>query len=100
MDQTSIIRDFDTHIGRSHCQFYNQLYVGITDNVEHRLFDEHNVSHDKQWWIYSPADTEDVARAVERHYLDLGMRGNLEEGSGNGNSRYVYCYVIAPNTVE
>lgn len=53
-----------------------------------------------QWWIYSPADTEDIACRVERHYLDFGMRGGPGGGNGDGKAIYVYCYVITRYTIE
>lgn len=33
------------------------------------------------------------------HYLEFGMKGG-PGGSGKGDSKIVYCYVITPYTVE
>lgn len=39
-----------------------------------------------------------VARAVEKHFLDKGMKGG--GGGGDDNSDKVYAYKIANHTVE
>lgn len=100
MTYEKIINDFDNHIKRSGCKFYNEFYIGITSDVEERLFGQHRVDRAKQWWIFSPADNENVAREVEKHYLSFGMKGGSGGGSGNGDCNIVYCYVITPYTVE
>lgn len=100
MTYEQIIRDFDEHIKKSYRQSYDEFYIGITLDIERRLFQDHRVEREGQWWIYSPADTEDIARRVERHYLDFGMRGGTGGGNGDGNVIYVYCYVITRYTIE
>lgn len=72
--------------------------MGITNDVERRLFTEHNVQKDDQWWIYRDAIDKSTARRVEEHYLDKGMKGDT--GGGTDDSTYVYCYEIPRNTVE
>lgn len=100
MKYEQIIRDFDAHINKSGRYTYGDFYVGITNNVERRLFEEHRVPREGHWWIYSPADSECIAREVEKHYLDCGMHGSFGGGKGDGSANIVYCYVISPNTVE
>lgn len=63
-----------------------------------RLFEEHHVDKDNSWWIYTTASTTEDARAVEEHYLKLGMRGG--SGGGTKRSNMVYCYVVTPTTTE
>ena len=100
MTYDRIVHDFDSHIRKSGCQYYNEFYIGITNDVDTRLFGQHRVNKDKQWWIFSPADNEEIARDVEKHYLEFGMKGGPGGGSGKGDSKIVYCYVITPYTVE
>ncbi len=100
MTYENIVSDFDKHIKRSGCQYYNEFYVGITNDAEQRLFKKHRVDKNKQWWIFSPADNENIAREVEKHYLSFGMKGGTGGGNGNGDCKFVYCYVIAPYTIE
>lgn len=100
MEYNQIIHDFDAHINKSGRPYYSDFYVGITNDIDRRLFEEHRVPRNGHWWVYSPADNEDVARQVERHYLDCGMHGSIGGGRGDGSATIVYCYVISPNTVE
>jgi hypothetical protein len=97
-DYDTIINEINNHISISGKRYYSDFYVGITKNVEQRLFGDHNVSRDNSWWIYRIAETEEIARAVEKHYLDLGMRGG--SGGGDDDSNIVYCYVVTPTTIE
>ena len=100
MTYDNIIKEFDAHMKKSGCRYYSDFYVGITNGARSRLFDEHHVDKDHQWWIFSAADNEDIARQVEQHYLKSGMRGSFGGGKGDGSAIYVYSYVVTPKTVE
>jgi hypothetical protein len=69
---------------------YKNCYVGITSDVESRLFEDHNVSRENGHWIYGTASSNSVAREIEQHFLDAGMDGGL--GGGDAASRIVYAY--------
>lgn len=100
MTKEEIIRNFDEHLTKSLKRYYKDFYVGITENVEDRLFGYHKVSKSSDWWIYRIADTEDIARTVESYYLDKGMDGDKGGGKGNGKTKIVYCYEINDHTKE
>ena len=93
-----IINDIDDHLTKSGRRFYSEFYIGITNDVERRMFTEHNVAKDKMWWRYRTADSVQTAREVEAYYLKKGMRGG--KGGGIEDSLIVYCYAISPTTVE
>lgn len=93
-----IIADINSHLQKSSKHYYSEFYIGITNDVERRLFNEHNVSKNGAWWIYREADSKDIAQAVEEYFLEKGMQGDT--GGGNEDSVYVYCYEITNNTVE
>lgn len=93
-----IIADINSHLKKSSKHYYSEFYIGITNDVERRLFNEHNVSKNGAWWIYREADSKDIAQAVEEYFLEKGMQGDT--GGGNEDSVYVYCYEITNNTVE
>ena len=40
---TEIIAAFDEHLQRSGRSFYNEFYIGVTNDAARRLFQEHNV---------------------------------------------------------
>lgn len=95
--QAQIIEDINEHLGKSPKEYYSDFYIGITNDVKRRMFGEHRVIDDS-WWIFRTAENASVARAVEKHFLDLGMCGDT--GGGDEDSRIVYCYQISPTTIE
>lgn len=98
MNKEAIIKAIDEHIQSSGRSSYSDFYIGITNDVERRLFGEHRVNRDGMWWIYAQADTVEIARETEKHYLDLKMRGGA--GGGGDDAKFVYCYVVTPDTLE
>ncbi|MDE5842673.1 MAG: hypothetical protein K2H35_02920 [Muribaculaceae bacterium] len=98
MSYNEIIERIDDHLGKSGKQYYSEFYVGISKDARKRLFEQHHVDKDTSWWIYLTANSAETARRVEKHYLDLGMRGN--EGGGDNSAEMVYCYVVTPTTTE
>lgn len=93
-----IISDFDAHLQKSNKKYYSDFYIGITNDVQRRLFTEHNVDKDNAWWIYREAIDKKTAQLVEEHYLNEGMEGDT--GGGTNDSTYVYCYEIMSTTKE
>ena len=100
MEYNKIIETIDNHLKKSAKRYYRDFYIGITEDVNGRLFGYHKVNRDADWWIYCSADTEEVAREVEKYYLDKGMDGGDGGGRGNGMTRFIYCYEINDNTKE
>lgn len=76
MDRDSIIRDFEDYIDKYQLD-YSEIYVGITNDVERRLFQEHQVPKDHYWWIYSPTDNNDIAKKVEQYFISKGCQEAL-----------------------
>lgn len=96
--KVQIIADINSHLQKSEKQYYSDFYIGITNDIDRRLFGEHNVSKEHGWWIYRKGDTKAVAQAVEEYYLDKGMQGDT--GGGSEDTTYVYCYEITNYTEE
>lgn len=71
-------------------------YAGITQDIEQRLFGDHNVSKQNGIWIYSRAINTTHARTAEKWLLDLGCDGG--DGGGDGDAVYVYCYLKTAGT--
>ena len=74
----------------------SQWYVGIAKDAKDRLFNDHNVDKDYGAWAHSMADSDTIARSVEKHFLDAGCDG----GSGGGDSapKSVYVYLKTAKT--
>ena len=96
--RNQIIEDIDNHLRCSGKRYYSEFYIGISSDARRRLFQEHHVKEKGSWWIYRTADSSDIARDVERHYLALGMRGG--DGGGDESALMVYCYAVSPTTSE
>jgi len=64
---------------------YSSWTIGITDDPDRRKVEHSNPTCWRQWI----ADTETIARNVEKHFLDKGMKG----ATGGGESpNYVYIF--------
>ena len=88
-----IINDIANHFeGKT----YSDCYVGITSDVDDRLFGDHNVSKENGHWIYRTASSHTVAREIEKHFLDAGMDGG--GGGGDETSKTVYAYKKTSST--
>ena len=75
-----------------------KLYIGITSDINRRLFGFHNVDEKRNLWIHCPADNIRTARMVEKYFLNFGMQG--DDGGGNDRSTVVYCYEVTEYTKE
>lgn len=100
MTKDEIIKSINEHLTKSLKRYYKDFYIGITENIDNRLFGDHRVNRSADWWIYRIADTEEIAREVEAYYLEKGMDGNKGGGKGKGQTRIVYCYEISNHTKE
>ena len=76
---------------------YSKWYVGITNNPQRRLFDEHNVMMNNSRWVRRTASSHEVARRIEAYFIDeLGLDGGT--GGGDEDSTVVYAYKKTPTT--
>ena len=82
MKESEIKTDIERVRGNTN---YSSWTIGITDNPTERKSQHGNTTHWHQW----RADTEAIARNVEKHFLDKGMKG----ATGGGDStNYVYIF--------
>jgi len=89
--------EIDAHMAKSGIP-NNRWYVGITSDIDERLFGYHQVSRENSWWIYRQCSTASEARALEAAYHNVGCKG--AGGGGDRASRIIYAYVITSSTVE
>ena len=87
MTKNSIISDFEKYVG---IDDYSNWYVGITNDIDRRLFDEHQINKMQDWWIWRPANNKEVAQEVEEYFLAAGMDGDT--GGGNYYTTKVYAF--------
>lgn len=93
----TILEELDSRIRRE-CvgKFYSDYYVGITNDVQRRVFTEHRVDNECHW--YRKCSSKQIAETIEQKFLDKGMMGSY--GGGNTDSVYIYVYRITPSTME
>ena len=88
MDYNTVIKRIETYMSKFEGD-YEDWYIGITRDLDEKLFDFHKVD-ENGIWISFGADTEEVAKKVEKYFLDKKTDGNptgLEE-----DARIVYVY--------
>jgi hypothetical protein len=91
-----IIADIRAHIAQGGGG-YSKWYVGITKDVDSRLFNHHGVKKSGDWWIYREAYSSESARAVEDYFVNrCGTDGDV--GGGDDESTFVYAYKKAAHT--
>ena len=100
MTKDAIINDIEKHLSNSVKEYYSDFYVGITNDVNKRMFADHQVNKDNDWWIYCKADSEDIARDVENYYLELGMKGDTGGGNPENPPLFVYSYEISEHSIQ
>lgn len=76
----------------------NWWYVGIANDIDQRMFGDHNVSRQSKGWIWRKAFNADHARAAEASLLNLGHDGG--GGGGDHTTTYVYAFRKDPGTVR
>ena len=88
MDYNTLVKRIRTYMSKFEGD-YSDWYVGIAKDVDEELFEQHKVD-ENGIWISFGADTDDIAKEVEKYFLDKDTDGNpvkLEE-----NVRIVYAY--------
>jgi len=78
---------------------YSGWYVGIAEDPEDRLFNDHSVQRKGDYWIYRKAESHTAARNVEDYFVnDVGTKGGT--GGGDENTKSVYAYKTNSHTKE
>ncbi len=85
MKKEEIIKEIENRVTSAKEKKYTIWTIGITDNLKRRKKEHDNPKHWKDW----KADTEEIARNVEKHFLDKGMKGDT---GGGDTPNYVYIF--------
>jgi len=68
---------------------YRLWTIGITDDPKRRRPEHDARGEDTKYWTDWKADTEAIARNVEKYFLDRGMKGST---GGGEHPTYVYVF--------
>lgn len=94
-DANTIIKAINDHIAK-YGGVPSEWYTGIATTPKERL-GQHKALDSK--WIYDDAGSEDVARKIEEHMINVVKTKGGGRG-GDKDSTYVYCYKITTTTDE
>jgi len=81
MNESEIKKAIEGHVST-----YSVWTIGITDDPERRKGEHGNPAVWYEW----KADSEDIARNVEKYFIDKGMQGG---GGGGDHPNYVYIFL-------
>src|SRR6266700_2874685 len=96
-DENSIVTSIKDYVRKIGGQ-YSDWYVGIAQNPEDRLFQDHKV-HRNGAWIYDNAGSRESAARIEDYFVTrLGTKGN--PGGGTDATTWVYAYRIERHTEQ
>ena len=80
---------------------HNCFFIGITNNLDKKLYGSHKINRDTDWHIIYQADSLEIAEDVIYYFGILGMNSNHAESySNNDKTFWVYCYEITMHSVE
>ncbi len=88
MDYHTLIKRMEIYMSKFEGD-YSDWYVGITKDLDEGLLNSHKLE-ENGIWISFGADTDEVAKKIEKYFLDKKTEGNptdLED-----DSRIVYVY--------
>ncbi len=84
-----LILEFNTYIAENG-GLSNSWYVGVSDNLYRRLYQEHHVSRSIPHLFNAQPIKDAEARAVERHFINqLGLESGFVRDT---HVSYVYIY--------
>jgi hypothetical protein len=79
----------ESYINKDGSPYYS-WYVGISEDPEKLLFEEHYVA-ENGLWIYCFAPNSSAARRIVKYFLNvLGTDGGLDEGDIDAKGVYAY----------
>lgn len=91
MQQSEIIEAVEKKIMAAQVKKYTLWTIGISNDPEQRKAEHNN----PRFWEHWKADSETIARNVEKHFIDKGMKGRKGgEGTEGGGDHPAYVYIF------
>lgn len=85
MKESEIKSAIEQRVKSTKSKKYSIWTIGITDDPKRRKTEHDN----PKYWMQWKADTEAIARKVEKHFLDKGMKGAT---GGGEHPNWVYIF--------
>jgi hypothetical protein len=86
MQESEIRQAIEQKIGDTDCKIWT---IGITDDPVRRKTEHDAKNESTTYWKDWKADSETIARSVEKYFLDKGMKGST---GGGEHPTYVYVF--------
>ena len=86
MNKDNLIQAIKARTGSTQ---YSIWTIGVTDDPETRKNQHQMDGNIVSYWSQWKTDSEKTGRDVEKHFLDLGMKGDT---GGGGYAGYVYVF--------
>lgn len=90
LDAQTIVNEIGAHIQKQGGAL-SSWYVGITEDIEQRVFGAHRVPRKDHWRAHRKATSSSAARAAEKALVNWGCDGGT--GGGDNGAVYVYAYL-------
>jgi hypothetical protein len=97
MSKQQVLEEIKAHIAQRGGA-YSSWYAGIASDAKDRLFNDHAVKENGDFWIFRTCDSSVDARSVEDALFRLGAKGG--PGGGDSTTKAVYAYKISTHTIE
>ncbi len=97
IDKNLAYKEIFNHI-KTEGHGFKGWYAGITEDIDRRLHQQHNVPYENHWFMYRKCFSSDDAREVEDALLHMGCSGG--KGGGDNDAVYVYAYKKTRDTKE
>ncbi len=94
-----LIKYIESWLPKTGFGYYANFFIGITDDVERSLLDDHRIDPDNDIWLYSESQTKADAEQVLNHFLAKGMQG-AKSAATPTTATTIYCYVITDTTKQ
>ena len=85
MKESEIKNAIEQRVQSAETKKYSIWTIGVTDDPDRRKI-EHG---DPKYWMQWRADTETIARNVEKYFIEKGMNGAT---GGGEHPNYVYIF--------
>ncbi|MCL4857150.1 MAG: hypothetical protein KJZ55_07770 [Flavobacteriales bacterium] len=78
----------------------SKFYIGITNDIQRRLFDEHKVDEEKGTYYVREAISKGSAGKIEKYLLEKYPFFEGDNGGGYDYSVFIYIYKIVDTTFQ
>ena len=74
---------------------YKDWYIGITSDIQERLFSQHKIDPAGMYIMFDAGD-EETAIDIKNYFIQLGSKGTT--GDSDSSSTIVYAYLMTEET--